>query len=142
VDHQVFRLLSESNFKAYDRQRYPPVLEEGVAQNGLSIDDVLAVAQDFGLWAICQQGIFHADLRGLLKKRIEVDALIPYAEMTEMRVAPSGPHTRKLVINGSSSKKRAEIDFSAAEPERTIEGAAAHCERIARIMKSAWASAK
>jgi hypothetical protein len=142
MNPQVFRLFKESNFEAYDRQRYPAVLEEGLVQNGLGLDDVLAVAQDSGLWAICQQGIFHADLRGIFAKRIEVDDFIPYSEMMEMRVKPSGPHTRKLVIEGSDSKKLVDINFSAAGPERTIEGAAAHCQRIAGIVKSAWEKPK
>ena len=142
MNQPTFGLFHESNFEAYDRQRYPAVLEEGLARNGLGVDDVLAVAQDAGLWAICRQGIFHADLRGIFKKRIEVDNFIPYSQMSEIRVEPSGPHTRKLVIKGSGSKKLAQIDFSAAGPERTIEGAATHCQRIARIVEAAWAEAR
>lgn len=140
--HETFALFKESNFEAYDRDRYPPVLEEGLAHHGLDVDDVLAVAQDFGLWVICRQGIFHADLRGLFKKRIEVDDLIPYSKMAGIRVEPSGPHTRKLVIKGSDSRQLASINFSAAGPERTIDGAATHCQRIANIAESAWAAAR
>lgn len=137
----VFRLLDESNFDAYDRGRYGPVIEAGVAHNGLAIEDVLAVTQDLGLWAICTEGIFRADLRGVFKKRIEVGDLIPYTQIMEVQVEPSGPHTRKLVIRDDDSKKLAEIDFSAAGPDRTIEGAAAQGERILRIMEAAWRQA-
>jgi hypothetical protein len=136
-DLRVFGLLSESNFDAYDRERYGPVIEAGVARNGLAIEDVLAVTQDLGLWAICTTGIFRADLRGMFKKRIDVDDVIPYARIASVRVEPSSPHTRKLVVRDGNSKKLAQIDFSAAGPARTIEGAAAHCERILQIVEQA-----
>jgi hypothetical protein len=118
----MFGLFEESNFDAYDRGRYPRVLETGVVQNGLTMDDVLAVTQDLGLWAICTTGIFHADLRGAFKKRIE-DELIPYRRMMEAQVESSGPHSGKIVVRDDDSKKLAEIEFSPAGPNRTVEGA-------------------
>jgi hypothetical protein len=127
MDSHVFRLLDESNFDAYDRGRYGPVLEEGTSHNGLTTDDILAVTQDFGLWAICSPGIFRADLRGLFKKRIEVDDLIPYSQIMEVRAEPSGPRTRKLVILDDDSKRLAQIDFATGGPE-SVESAASHCD--------------
>jgi hypothetical protein len=138
----VFGLFQESNFDAYDRERYPAVLEAGIAQNGLTADDVLAVTQDFGLWAICTTGIFRADLRGVFKKRIEVDDLIPYGRMMEAQVESSSPHTGKIVIRDDDSKKLAQIDFSAGGPSRTLEGEQAQCRRIMEIMRRAWAQAQ
>lgn len=133
----MFRLFEESNFDAYDRGRYPPVLEAGVAQHGLTTDDVLAVTQDFGLWAICTTGIFRADLRGIFKKRIEVDHLIPYGRMMEAQVEPAGPRTGKIVIRDDDRKQLAQIEFGAGGPE-TLENAQAHCKRIMEIMRRAW----
>jgi hypothetical protein len=138
----VFGLFEESNFDAYDRGRYPAVLEAGVTQNGLTTADVLAVTQDFGLWAICTTGIFRADLRGVFKKRIEVDDLIPYRQIMEAQVEPSGPHTGKIVIRSDDSVKLAQIEFSAGGPDRTLESAQAHCRRIMETMKRAWAQAQ
>lgn len=133
------QLFQESNFEAADRDRYPAVLEAGVTQNGISTDDVLAVAHDLrsGLWAICTTGVFRADLRGMFKKRIEVDDLIPYLQVVSVGMEPSGPHTQKVVIYGSGGRKLAQINFSAAGPARTIEGAAAHCARIQQIAEGA-----
>lgn len=136
-DFHVQELFQVSNFEAADRRRYPEVLEVGVAQNDMSTDDVLAVAHDVGLWAICRTGLFRADLRGMFKKRIEVGGLIPYSQIVSVGIAPSGPHTQKVVIYGSSSKKLAQINFTAAGPARTIEGAAAHCVRIQQIVEGA-----
>jgi hypothetical protein len=142
LDMYMFGLFEESNFDAYDRGRYPLVLETGVVQNGLTMDDVLAVTQDFGLWAICTTGIFHADLRGVFKKRIEVDDLIPYRRMMEAQVEPSGPHSGKIVVRDDDSKKLAEIEFSPAGPNRTVEGAQAHCRHVMETMRQAWAQAQ
>ncbi|MGA8744965.1 MAG: hypothetical protein WB507_03770 [Solirubrobacterales bacterium] len=138
-DFHMQQLFQESNFEAADRDRYPAVLEAGVTQNGISTDDVLAVAHDLrsGLWAICTTGVFRADLRGMFKKRIEVDDLIPYLQVVSVGMEPSGPHTQKVVIYGSGGRKLAQINFSAAGPARTIEGAAAHCARIQQIAEGA-----
>ena len=136
-DFHVQELFQQSNFEAVDRRRYPEVLEAGVAQNGMSTDEVLAVAHDVGLWAICRFGIFRADLRGMFKKRIEVDNLIPYSQIVSVGMEPSGPHTQQVVIHGSGARKLAQINFSAAGPARTIEGAAAHCARIQQIAEGA-----
>lgn len=91
----MFSLFDDSNFDAYDKQRYPEVLEAGVARHGFDLDDVLAVTQDFGLWAIC---------------RIE-----------EVRVEPSGPHTGKLVLLDPADEKLGQIDFGGGGPNRTVE---------------------
>lgn len=134
MDIRLFQLFDESNFDAYDRERYVPVLEAGVAHNGLTLGDVLAVTQDFGLWAICTQGVFRADLRGILKKRIEVDDLIPYSRIMEAQVEPTGPHTAKLVIRDDDSGTLAEIRFNADEE--------AHCRRIVEVMREPWSRAQ
>lgn len=140
----VQELFQASNFEAADRHRYPAVLEAGVTQNGISTDDVLAVAHDLrsGLWAICRTGIFRADLRGMFKKRIEVGDLTPYSQIVRVGMEPSGPHTQKVVIHGSGNRKLAQINFSAAGPARTIEGAAAHCARIQQIADGARGQAQ
>jgi len=138
VNFRTFGLFDESNFDAYDKQRFPAVLEAGLAHNGLSMEDVLAVTQDFGLWAICKQGIFKADLRGVFKKRIEAEDLIRYSEIEEARVESSSPHTGKIVVLNVAGKKLAEINFSAGGPHRSLEGERAQCERVLRIMEAAW----
>jgi hypothetical protein len=138
----VLGLFDESNFDAYDRGRYPPVLEAGVAQNGLTTNDVLAVTQDLGLWAICRTGIFRADLRGVFKKRIEVDDLIPYRQIMEAQVEPSGPRTAKIVIRDDDSKQLAQIGFSAGGPDRTVESERAHCRRVMETLRQAWEQAQ
>lgn len=138
---QMFSLFNESNFEAYPRQQYPPVLEAGLAHYGLDLDDVLAVTQDFGVVAICKQGIFRARLKGVFNKRPEVYKLIPYSEIVEARVEPSGPRTGKIVLYDISDEKLTEIDFSAGGPEKTLEGERAHCERILRIIEGAWRAA-
>lgn len=137
-DLLMYPLFEDSNFDAYDRGRYGPVLEAGLAHNGLTIEDVLAVTQDFGLWAICRQGIFRADLRGVFKKRIEVNDLIPVSQITNAMAAPSGPHTEKIVIRGAGAEKLAEINFSAGGPDRTPESERAHCKHVMETMRQAW----
>lgn len=139
MDMHLFGLFDDSNFDAYDRSRYPAVLEAGVAQNGLTTDDVLAVTQDFGLWAICTTGIFRADLRGMFKKRIEVDPLIPYGRIMEAQVEPSGPHSGKIVIRDDRSKDLAQINFSAGGADRSVESEQEQCRRIMEVMRQAWA---
>src|SRR5207247_1424640 len=105
-DPETFDLFEDSNFDAYDSggDRYPAVLKAGLQQHGLALSDVLAVTQDFGLWAICKSGIFHADLRGLIKKRIEVDELIPYREVSSVLEEPSGPKTMRIVVKGRDGR--------------------------------------
>ena len=139
--YQMFSLFDESNFEAYPKQQYPPVLEAGLTQHGLDLDDVLAIAQDFGLWAICRQGIFHARLKGVFNKRPEVDRFIPYSEIAEARVEPSGPHTAKIVLCDLDGGKLAQINFSAGGPEKTLEGEQAQCRRILQILETAWRGA-
>lgn len=136
-DFHVQELFRASNFEVADRHRYPEVLEAGAAQNNMSTNDVLAVAHDVGLWAICRAGIFRAGLRGMFKKRIEVDDLTPYSLIVSIGIEPSGPHTRKVVIHGLGGKKLAQINFTAAGPARTVDGAAAHCARIQQIAEGA-----
>lgn len=135
-------LFDESNFDAYPKQQYPPVLEAGLVQHGLALDDVLAVSQDFGLWAICKQGIFHARLKGVFNKRPEVDAFIPYSEIADARVEPSGPHTGKIVLCDVDGKRIAKIDFNAAGPEKTFEGQQAQCRRVFQTMETPWRAAR
>lgn len=140
---RMFSLFDDSNFDAYDRRpdRYPKVLEAGLAQHGLELEDVLAVTQDLGLWAICRQGVFYATFRGVFKKRIETGNLIPYSEILEARVESSSPHTGKIVLYDNSEKKINQIDFSAGGPNRSIEGERAQCERVLRLMEGAWRAA-
>jgi hypothetical protein len=140
--YRLFSLFDESNFEAHPKQQYPPVLEVGLAQHGLALDDVLAVSQDFGLWAICKQGVFHARLKGVFNKRPEVDPFIPYSEIMEARAEPSGPHTGKIVLYGLDGKKIAQVDFSAAGPEKTIEGEQAQRRRVFETMDRAWRAAE
>jgi hypothetical protein len=107
----------------------------GLRQHGLELSDVLAVTQDLGLWAICRSGIFRADLRGVFKKRIEVERFIPYAEVGSVREEPSGPKTGRLVLTGHDGKELARMDFGAGGMENTPELAVAHRERIFRILE-------
>jgi hypothetical protein len=139
MDLHVFGLFEESNFDAYDRQRYPEVLQAGCSQHGLSAEDVLAVTQDFGLWAICKQGIFRADLRGMFKKRIEVGELIPYSRIMEVQPEQSGPRSIKLVARADDSTELAKIEFGPCE---SMDLAASQCRRIVQIMEPAWAKAQ
>ena len=57
-DTRMFSPFDDSNFDAYDKQRYPEALTAGLSRNGLDLEDVLAVTHDIqGLWAIFKQGI-------------------------------------------------------------------------------------
>ena len=140
-DPQTFSLFQDSNFDAYDSgaDRYGAVLRAGLDRHGLDLSDVLAVTQDFGLWAICRSGLFNADLRGIFNKRIEVGEFIPYDQVSSIRQEPSGPKTGRIVIEGHGGQELARIDFSAGGMENTPEIAAAHRERIYRILESAVA---
>jgi hypothetical protein len=139
--YHLYSLFDDSNFEVRTKRQYPAVLEVGLAQHGLALDDVLAVSQDFGLWAICKQGVFHARLKGIFNKRPEIDPFIPYSEITEARVEPSGPRTGKIVLYDLDGKKIGQIDFSAGGPEKTLEGEQAHCRRVLGIMERAWRAA-
>jgi hypothetical protein len=142
MGQHAYELLDRSNFEAVYRPRYEQVVEVAAAEVGIAIDDVLAVAHDGGLWAACASIIFRADLRGILKKRIDIAESIDYREISEVRVEPSGPHTHKVVLNGENRKRLAQINFSAAGPSRTIEGAYLHCQTFAESIKSAWSQAR
>jgi hypothetical protein len=71
MGHHAYELLDRSNLEAFERPRYEQVLEAAAADLGIPIEDVLAVAHDGSLWAACASVIFRADLRGIVKKRIE-----------------------------------------------------------------------
>jgi len=114
----------------------------GVAHNGLTVEDVLAVTQDFGLWAICISGVFRADLRGVFKKKIEVDDLIPYSRIEDVRVEPSGPRAGKLVMLDVDDRQLGQVDFRAGGPDGTVEEERAQCGRIVRMMEGAWRQAQ
>ena len=140
-DPQTFGLFEDSNFDAYDSgaDRYGAVLRAGLDQHGLELSDVLAVTQDFGLWAICRSGFFNGDLRGVFKKRIEVGEFIPYTQVGSIGQEPSGPKTGRIVIVGHGGEELARIDFSAGGMDNTPEIAAAHRERVYRILERAVA---
>lgn len=141
---RMFSLFDDSNVEAYDKRddRYPAVLKAGLSHNGLDLEDVLAVTADFyGLWAICNQGIFKGALRGWFRKRIETFDLIPYADIAEARVEPMSPHAGKIVMYDISDKKSAEIEFSAGGPRRSVEGEQAQCRRVLEIIEGAWRAA-
>jgi hypothetical protein len=143
-DMQMFSLFYDSNFDAYDKQRYPEVLRAGLAHNGFELDDVLAVTQGFGLWAICKQGLFSASFRGVFKKRIEVDDVIPYSQILEARVEQIfRPEGAKIVLYDNSEKEFAQIEFtpSGGRFSTTPEDELAQCQRVLRIMEGAWRAA-
>jgi len=135
-DHETFGLFMESNFDAYDSEsgRYPAVLKAGLQRHGLKLSDVLAVTRDLqGLWAICRVGVFCADLRGMFRKRIEVDRLIPYSEVTSIRREPTGPRTSRIVLM-HGSEKLAQIDPSPPSGDASTEVTAAYRTSIYRLL--------
>lgn len=134
-DHETFELFMDSNFGAYDSysDRYPAVLKAGLKQHSLELSDVVAVTQSFGLWAICTIGVFRGDLRGVFKKRIEVDELIRYSEVTSIEQERTGPHTSRIVLIGGS-RELASIDPSPRETGETSEMAGAYRNHICRIL--------
>lgn len=144
-DMRMFALFDDSNFDAYDKQRYPEVLTAGLSRNGLDLEDVLAVTHDIqGLWAICKQGIFRSDLVGWVRKRIETYDLIPYADIVEARVEQIfRPEGAKIVFYDNSEKKFAQIEFtpSGGRFSTTSEGELAQCQRILQIMEGPWRTA-
>jgi hypothetical protein len=143
-DMATFSLFEDSNFDAYDKSRFPEVLAAGLRQHGLELADVLAVTQDFGLWAICKQGLFTADYRGVFKKRIEVGELIPYSQILEVRTEQIfRPEGLKLVLYDNNENKFAEIKFtpSGGRFSTTPDQERAQCRRILQIMEGAWRAA-
>lgn len=143
-DMQMFSLFDDSNLDAYDKQRYPEVLRAGLEHSGLELDDVLAVTQGFGLWAICKQGLFSANFRGVFNKRIEVDDFIPYSQILEARVEQIfRPEGAKIVLYDNSEKQFAQIEFtpSGGRFSTTSEDELAQCQRILQIMEGAWRAA-
>ncbi len=142
MSQHAYELLDRSNFEAVDRPRYEQVIEVAAAEAGIAIEDVLAVAHDGALWAACTSTIFRASLRGILKKRIDISESFDYHEISEVRVEPSSPHTHKVVLNGENRKRLAQINFSAAGPSRTIEGAYLDCQTFAEAIKSAWSQTR
>jgi hypothetical protein len=137
----TFRLFEESNFDPYEKQRYKAVLEAGLERNGIEMGDVLAVTQDLGLWAICRQGVFRADLRGVFKKRVEAGELIPYSLIEEARVEPSGPGTGKIVMADAGGKKLGQIDFATGGRYATRDREAEQLRRVLGIIEEAWRAA-
>jgi len=146
MDMRMFSLFDDSNIEAYDKRddQYPAVLEAGLTQHGLDLDDVLAVTKGFGFWAICRQGIFRARLKGVFKKQPEVDDLIPYTEILEARVEQIfRPEGAKIVLYDNSEKKFAQIEFtpSGGRFSTTSEDELAQCQRILQIIEGAWRAA-
>jgi hypothetical protein len=121
LDDATYQKFRDSNFDAYDTEedRYPAVLLAGLEANHLQTDDVVAVAHSLGLWAICAQGVFRADMRGVFNKRMTADPLIPYAEIHWIVEELTGPHTAGIVLMGVDAKKKlAKIDFGTEHDHR------------------------
>ena len=142
MDMRMFSLFDDSNVEAYDKrdERYPAVLQAGLTQHGLDVDEVLAIAKGFGFWAICKQGIFHARLKGMFNKQPEVDDFIPYSQVLEARVEQIfRPEGAKIVLYDNSEKKFAQIEFtpSGGRFSTTSEDELAQCQRILQIMEGA-----
>jgi hypothetical protein len=142
MDHETYALFKESNFDAYDRERYPAVLKAGLAQHGLALSDVLAVTSDLGLWAICTVGVFRGDLRGLMKKRIEIGPLIRYAELSSIEQEPHDPGTTRIVLNARDGKRLARLDLWLGGTDGTRAGSAVYQDHIYRILREASATAR
>jgi hypothetical protein len=143
-DMDVFSLFDDSNFDAYDKQRYPDLLRAGLAEQGLELEDVLAVTHGFNLWAICKQGLFQARLRGVFNKRVEVDDLIPYSKILEARVEQVfRPEGAKIVLYDNREKKFAELEFtpSGGRFSTTPQQELAQCQRVLRIIEAPWRQA-
>lgn len=143
MDMRMFSLFDDSNIESYDKQddRYPAVLEAGLTQHGLDFDEVLAVTNGLGFWAICKRGIFHARLKGVFNKQSEVGDFIPYSEILEARVEQVfRPEGAKIVLYDNSEKKFAEIEFtpSGGRFSTRSEDEMAQCQRILQIMEGAW----
>lgn len=146
MDMRMFSLFDDSNVEAYDKrdERYPAVLETGLAQHGLDSDDVLAVTRGFGFWAICKQGVFHARLKGVFNKQPEVDDFIPYSQILEARVEQIfRPEGAKIVLYDNNEKQFAQIEFtpSGGRFSTTSEDELAQCRRILQIMEGPWQAA-
>ncbi len=146
MDTRMFSLFDDSNVGAYDKRddRYPAVLEAGLAQHGLDFDEVLAVTKGFGFWAICKKGIFHARLRGVFNKQPEVDDFIPYSQILEARVEQIfRPEGAKIVLYDNNEREFAQIEFapSGGRFSSTSEDERAQCQRILQIMEGAWRTA-
>jgi hypothetical protein len=140
-DMYLFSLFDDSNFDGYDKQRFPELLEAGLGEHGLEPEDVLAVTHGFNLWAICKEGIFQVGLRGVLKKRTEVERLIPYTEILEVRVEEIfRPKGAKLALYDNSEAKCAQIEFTpnGGRFSTTTEDELAQCRRVLQIMEGAW----
>jgi hypothetical protein len=117
------------------------VLRAGLEQNGLELGDVLAVTKGFGLWVVCKQGLFSANLRGVFNKRVEVDDFIPYSQVLEARVEQVfRPEGAKIVLYDNREKKFAEIEFtpSGGRFSTTSEDELAQCQRVLQIIEGAW----
>ncbi len=139
LDLTVFKLFDESNFDAYDSKsdRYPAVLKAGLEQHGLELSDVLAVTHDLGLWAICKPGIFNASLRGVFKKRIEVNNLIPYSRVGSVRIEPSSPHTQRILLTDTDGQALTRIDFSGSGMDHAPEPNDVYANRLFRTIQRA-----
>jgi hypothetical protein len=133
---ELYSLFEASNLDAYDRNRYAPVLREGVAQHGLQINDVVAVTMDFGCWAICRTGAFRATIVGIFKKRNAIGPFIRWSDLSGYRIEPSGPHTRRIVFVGHDGRTVDKMDFSAGGMDNTPAMAGAHCDRIAAAIRA------
>jgi hypothetical protein len=142
MSQYAYELLSRSNFETFDRDRYEEVVEIATSELGLDLESVLAVAHDGAMWAACRACIFRADLRGVFRKRVEVGTPLTYREISEVRVEPSGPHTHKVVLRGPDRKRLSQIDFSAAGPARSVEGAYAECQAFYQVLRGAWSMAR
>jgi len=147
MDHETFELFDESNFDAYDRDRYAPVLREGLAQHGLPLEDVLFVEQDGGMWVFCRTGLFRASIEGMFKKRTEIGAFIPAAQLGSVGVEPASPHALRLLVLDRADKPIAKIEFSAEytrdvhQLEPLKQAAQARCRHVYKTMLEVWGEA-
>jgi len=76
---QISPLFERSNIEPFDWDKYGRVLEAVMREQRFTEEEIEAVSNpSFFLLIVCKDGHVLANERGVFKKRIEIESMIPY----------------------------------------------------------------
>lgn len=111
-DPRVFGLFDEAGIGSYERKKGAEELDAVLASTDWGLQDVLAVTRPFDLVVIARAGIMECHERGMLKKRFEVDVLLPWNRVATVVQTEPTLRVFGLELRDSASHVLAEFKWS------------------------------
>jgi hypothetical protein len=83
-DFRLMQLFDESTIDPYQQTECVRALEAVLATTDWALADVAALSQPFSLLVLARAGMVECHERGGFKKRLEVDAVLPWGNITDV----------------------------------------------------------